>query len=287
MTEPIGELLLQNGQPLLKMWVTSVLPGDRPFVRHAHTRFEIMTVNRGAGQYTTEDAVYPMEPGDVFVFSSNEVHCITRAGAEGLSITNLHFEPRYLAGGAEDPAESFIQFCFSHAPAFRNRIPAGSAGDLRGHLLCIREELLQGRSSYPTAVKAHLYLILIGLLREHGYQAPAGSSGQSSGILAVYDYIDRHLCEPLRLEDIAAAAGLSPNYFSHVFRQLNGISLWDYISAKRIEKAASLLGDGSRTVLEIALQCGFNNTVNFNKAFRKHKGMTPTQYRKSRDTLMH
>ena len=287
MTEPIGELLLQNGMPLLKMWVTTVLPGDRPFVRHSHTRFEIMAVNSGSGEYTTENEVYPMQPGDVFVFSSNEVHCITRAGEDGLSITNLHFEPRYLAGGEE--GDSFIPFCFSHSPSFENRIPAERADELRRNLLRIRGELLQGSAEYAVAVKAHLYLILIALLRHHAYRSPteAQTRNRLSGILAGYDYIDRHLCEPLRLEDIAGAAGLSPNYFSHIFRRLNGISLWDYITARRIERAAKLLGEGDRTILEVALLSGFNNTVHFNKTFRRHKGMTPTQYRRSRDTLMH
>ena len=41
------------------------------------------------------------------------------------------------------------------------------------------------------------------------------------------------------------------------------------------------------TMLDIALACGYNNTANFNKAFRKHIGMTPSAYRKSEDILLH
>ena len=78
-TNPIGEILLEDGRSLLKMWQVQIAPGERGFVRHSHTRFEVMTVNGGEGEYTTESAVYPVRRGDVFVFSSGEVHCITGA----------------------------------------------------------------------------------------------------------------------------------------------------------------------------------------------------------------
>ena len=97
MQKPIGQLLLGSGDPLLKMWDVDVELRNRPFVKHSHSRFEFTVVVSGSGEYTTERTVYPMEPGDVFVYSSNEVHCITKVGPEGLYMSNLHFEPRYLS----------------------------------------------------------------------------------------------------------------------------------------------------------------------------------------------
>ena len=289
MSTKIGELNTQSGQPLLKMWSISLSPCIRPFVRHFHARFEITIVNSGCGEYTTERAVYPMKPGDAFVFSSNEVHCITKA-TEELSITNLHFEPRYLSGEfSENYGNGYAAFCYFHADGFQNRIPAENAAYLREYHRKIAEEFERKEPQYPLAIHSYLLLILIELLRSHEYQSPSFSGSASSDLLAVYDYIDRHLNETLTLRELSEIVGISPNYFSHKFKVWSGISLWDYITAKRIEKAVSLIlaPDRTMTMLEIAIQCGFNNTVNFNKAFRKQKGFSPSELKKKPQLLWH
>jgi len=221
----------------------------------------------------------------VFVFSSNEAHCITSCGKEGLRITNLHFEPRYLnhkqAFSSED---SFMDFCFSHSPEFENRIPAAKAESIRFNHNMIKEEFLRGDDLHPTAIKSYLYLILIDLLRNHHYRTQSKSENHNCtfSMLSVYDYIEQHLSEDITLQKLADLVHLSPNYFSHLFKQLNGISLWEYITAKRIEKSVRLiLSRESLSITEIATKCGFNNTVNFNKAFKKQKGMTPSELRKN------
>ena len=283
MQKPIGQLLLGSGQPLLRMWDVDVEARNRPFVKHSHTRFEFTVVVSGAGEYTTERTVYPMEPGDIFVFSSNEVHCITKAGPAGLVMSNLHFEPRYLSEEFFEVAgESYISFCYSHAPTFQNRIPAAEAAVIRNHFEQMKAEFRQEQTQYPLAIRAHLQLMLVELLRSHGYQTPGTINGKHFELLEIFDYIDSHLDEEITLQDLAKLVNLSPNYLSHLFKKLNGTSLWEYITAKRIERAVRLIRsrENDLTMLDIALQCGFNNTVNFNKAFKKHKGITPRELRK-------
>ncbi len=291
MIKTLGELLLENGKPLLKMWNVSVDEGKRQYVHHQHTRFELTVVESGHGEYTTQKATYPMNPGDVFVFSSNEVHSITRVFEGGLSLTNLHFEPRYLnSTNSEEHIENYINFCFFHSSDFENRIPAEKATNILENFQKIKTELKNNDIEYPVAVKAHLNLILIDLLRNHNYSSTAVLEKTDSifNIMNVYDYIDEHLCEEITLNDLASIAGLSPNYFSHLFKKNNGISLWDYITAKRIEKAINILQHNRElTILEIALECGFNNTTNFNKAFKKQKCLTPSEYRKNPTLLYH
>ena len=150
---------------------------------------------------------------------------------------------------------------------------------------------MKGETGYADAIKAYLYLMILDLLRHHHYQSGISEykSNAIFDMVSVYDYIEDHLSEELRLKDIAGIASLSPNYFSHLFKKLNGISLWEYITAKRIEKAAHLIVSRQQnaTMLEIAIQCGFNNTVSFNKAFKKQKGVTPGQLKKNPKLLLH
>ena len=283
MVQLIGELPTENDHPLVKMWSVDIPVGSRVYAKHFHTQFEIAVVDAGSGEYTTENGIYPMLPGDVFVFSSNEIHCITKIGEEGLSITNLHMEPRYLwhSQGSENEG-NLMNICFSHAPEFRNRIPCSKAEMLCLNHQKIKQEFLRGDAFCSAAIHAQLSLILIDLLRIHSYGDYRRTEHHMQSMLLLYEYIEQHLGEELTLLRLAEIVNLSPHYLSHIFRKLNGISLWEYINARRIEKASRMIlsSNGSMKMIDIAMKCGFNNTANFNKVFKKQKGITPTQLRK-------
>lgn len=289
MVHTLGELTSRTGEVLVKMWQVQVEPGKRVLQRHSHTQFEIVLVNSGSGVYTTASGAKTMEPGDMFVFASNEFHCITEVGEQGLEITNLHFEPRYLLS---ESGETFSQanqnFCFAHAKSFDNHLPGSKCSGLRDIFTEIQQELAEKESEYAASVHALLNLMAILLIRKHGYSAGQTAIAQLPGILNAMSYIDSHLDEQLSLQEIAAEAGISPNYFSTLFKRVCNVTLWDYITAKRIEKAIGLIcGDSGMTMLDVALSCGFNNTANFNKAFRKQTGMTPTGFRNAEDPFLH
>ena len=254
--------------------------------------FEIAVINKGAGQYSTEKNNYPMLPGDVFVFSSNELHSITECGKDGLNITNLHFEPRYIKTDSNINNEySFMNFCFSHSPQFSNRIPSQKAEPIRHYHNMIKSELLSKGDMHSVAVKSYLSLLLVELLRNYNYRSESINDNENHAVdmLAVYDYIEQHFCEDITLAQLADVAHLSPNYFSCIFKQFNGISLWDYITARRVEQAVKLICTDKEklTMTSVALSCGLNNTLNFNKAFKKHKGITPSQLQKNPKLLSH
>ena len=82
------------------------------------------------------------------------------------------------------------------------------------------------------------------------------------------------------LDDIAAKASLNKTYVITLFRRLNGVTPWEYITARRIEKSYEMLDTTDMNILEIATKCGFNNASNFNRAFRKVTGRTPSEYRR-------
>ena len=277
-----------DAKGVLKMWSVDVPHGKRHYNRHSHNAVEIALVLAGKGEYTTEKKTYPMEKGDVFVFATNEIHCITDVCSEELSVVNLHFRPEYVAD-AKEAGEGYVNFCFAHSEKFENRIPAEKAGFLSHALNMMRAEYTQKDREFSVASKAYLDLILVELLRNHSYYGTAAgeSADRRAAILSVYAYIDSHLAEHLSLSELARIANLSPNYFSKIFAQYNGRSLWDYVNSKRIEKACRLLLDRStgHTVLDVALECGFNNTVNFNKIFKKHTGITPKKLRENPELL--
>ena len=82
------------------------------------------------------------------------------------------------------------------------------------------------------------------------------------------------------LEELAELSCFSRTYFSALFKSLNGVSPWEYINIKRIEKAKMMLSETNDTILYIANECGFGNLSNFNRIFRKITGKKPSDYRK-------
>lgn len=289
---PLGDIKDISGNMLLKMWNAEVPAGKLLFQRHSHICFEVTVVDSGSGIYSTNNESYTMRPGDVFIFSSNEYHCITEVGNDGLGLTNLHFEPRYLWGNQSDSfSEENINICFYHSKNFKNRIPVNASFPIINYVNLIKAELTEKPAEYHLQVKSLLNLLLITLVRQFGYsdKNTSVSSLQFKNIQHTLSYIDQHFTEKLSLTELAELAGMSPNYFSAFFKKISGVTLWDYISHKRIDMAARLIRrrDSGQNMLDIALLCGFNNTANFNKMFKRVTGMTPTEYKKNTNLMIH
>lgn len=291
---PIGNITNEYNHILLNMWSVAISSGKRPLTKHQHLNFEIMMVDSGSGTYTTNTGEYSIAEGDVFIFSSNEQHCISAVGNDGLCITNLQFDPQFIqyTGTNFENTTSIAnsRFCLQHNPFFQNRIEANKAIELVQLLDFIKKELQAQSNEYVLSVKSYLHLFLVNLVRNFNYIDKSNTRNveQFSHIHQALTFIDEHFTEQITLQELAALTGLTPNYLCSLFKQINGMSLWDYISAKRINRAVQLLTFEGHTmnILDIATQCGYNSTANFNKTFKKVTGMTPSEYRSNRHSMI-
>ena len=102
----------------------------------------------------------------------------------------------------------------------------------------------------------------------------------SPPIADAQQYILNHFHEPLNVEDIARHAALSKFHFSRLFREETGFSPHEYLFNVRMHHARELLSNTGETVDSIAAQCGFSNTSNFIRAFKKDVEVTPAMFRK-------
>lgn len=106
-------------------------------------------------------------------------------------------------------------------------------------------------------------------------------SSDSRRVRKVYDYINTHYRETIRLEELADVVGMAPVALSRFFKLRSGKTISDYIIDVRLGHASRLLVDTTNSVAEICYECGFNNLSNFNRIFRKRKGGSPKEFREN------
>jgi AraC-like DNA-binding protein len=100
-------------------------------------------------------------------------------------------------------------------------------------------------------------------------------------LLRARDLADARYFEPLDVDDLARAAGLSKAHFSRAFRDAFGETPHGYLLTRRLERAAALLRQTDRSVAEICLAVGLQSIGSFTTSFGRAYGMSPTAYRAS------
>ena len=93
------------------------------------------------------------------------------------------------------------------------------------------------------------------------------------------DYIEENLSGELDIEEIAGRAALSPFYYQRIFGALCGLTVGDYIRARRMTLAAQELSGSGIRVIDVAVKYGYDSPDSFAKAFQRFHGITPSQAR--------
>lgn len=116
--------------------------------------------------------------------------------------------------------------------------------------------------------------------RRGGFALAAGGARPlSPRIRRAQDYVEAHLGESLRLDDLAAAAGLSRYHFARVFREEVGVPPWTFVRHARARRAKALLRAG-RSPAEAAHEAGFADQSHLTRTLRALDGRTPAAFRR-------
>ena len=164
---------------------------------------------------------------------------------------------------------------------FRDRNP-----QIEQLAMMLRTELYRGKDG-----AGQLYIdslanaLMVNLLRDYGLNRPQiaiHERGLSDRYLSqTIEYINHHLSQSIKLEDLAAHVGISKFHFSRLFKKSMGISPHQYVMGQRIELAKQLLLQSNMPISDVALECGFNSHAHMIKYFRQIVGTTPKAYRQS------
>jgi AraC-like DNA-binding protein/mannose-6-phosphate isomerase-like protein (cupin superfamily) len=244
--------------------------GKLPRTMHLHAdRAEIILVTEGHGSFNIDTGHYLAEKGDILFFDSGVLHDET--AVEGdlstccLSISNFTLEGRRL--------NAVVGQCYAPLLHLGTSFPAIE------HLFLALTQM--ARADDPILLLDQLTAAILHKLdlelRKHG-DAPRPQE-KSLG-LTVKAYIDAHYREDINLKSIAEDLNFNPYYLAHAFKEHIGYSPMQYIIRRRIGEAQNLLISTNRSITDIALSCGYNNSNYFQSVFKNIVGMTPGQYRR-------
>lgn len=239
---------------------------------HLHRELELVLYRAGETVAAADSRRYNLKPGDLFLTFPNQIHSYETAVKEDYSIMILKPdlipelsdvlelsvpESAVVAGGAFDPRinalfDAIVAICRQPEEAVSYRTEK-----LHGYLLALFAEILSGMK-------------LIGV--------PQDDSGALRSIIF---YCTRHYMGDLSLSVLSDKLGLNRYYISHLFSQKLGMRFNDYVNSLRISEACRMLLNSDDSVTDICFHVGFGTLRTFNRAFIKHTGRTPSDYRKS------
>ena len=215
-----------------------------------------------------------ISPGDVCIVPAHHSHWIHSEGEQGLIFLSL--DPDFIRRVAADALNSnsvelIAQFARPDPLIYQIGLSLKRA---------IQNNPANSRfyaESLSVALAAHLI---------ENYSTLGSPLSEKDGSLAITkvqtakDYINDFLFGPLSLETIAQTVDISQYHFCRLFRQVTGMSPWQYVIQQRIDTAKRLLDNPKSSIAEVSRTLGFSTQGQFTNFFRRHSGMSPTAYRK-------
>ena len=254
---------------------------------HTHPHVEIMYAVAGhCAVYCREgeeERRYAMEAGSYILIDAEIPHRLEVEEGQACSMKNIEFVFA-AAGPAQMSMGQLRQASEDLQALLRRRKCVVTGRDRQGDLLRAFDSLLTFylyslEKPHAKAVSDHAFSLL--LLTIAYLQAQEGVGG-AVHLRRALGYIHAHCAEPLKVEEVAAAAGVHPVYLQRLFRKNLNRTIVEYLTAQRVERAAYLLRHTSQRAADIARETGFGSRQQFYRAFLSLKGVSPKEYRSGR-----
>ncbi|MBW7459132.1 AraC family transcriptional regulator, partial [Paenibacillus sepulcri] len=236
-------------------------------------------VIHGSNRIYSFNAARQKGPNRKSIISGEDESTIIEMLKQGETDKIHRWTERRMGAIAQDPDSTYVHlewFCMDLHLLFHKYLLArsldsewtiGETEDLLQWLSQVRhwEDVLEQMKRYTANIA--------------GFLSKSGQMQETDMMEAIRQYIATHFGEPLSLQSISEKFFIHPNYFSRRFKEKNGTSFIELLTAYRMKEAESLLRGTELLVHQVAERVGFEDAAYFGSVFRKHYGMTPKQYR--------
>ncbi|WP_449602908.1 AraC family transcriptional regulator [Paenibacillus sp. Marseille-Q9583] len=262
---------------------TVIMSNDIDFLAHWHNDLEIVYVFEGSIRMGINSETRILKAGDMAICSSGDIHYYDSKDSSS-KIMMVIFNPSLIGFPGGWPLNVRLT-----SPFMEKRIAIREEEvRINNRLSLILQELMD---EYNQKLEYHEQVI-IGLLHEWSglilRHVPMDKINPQKDkrritnmkiMQGVLEYLDVNYMHPITLADAARKANMSLFYFSRFFKSLSGMSYIAYLSNIRVNQAEQLLLTTDKSILDIALECGFTNIRTFNRVFKQIKQRTPSELR--------
>ncbi|MDP9712503.1 UNVERIFIED_ORG: AraC-like DNA-binding protein [Pseudomonas fluorescens] len=240
------------------------------YSRHSHAHFSIGAITAGRSTYVHEQSSFEVAAGTVVLMNPGDVHACNPIDDQPWSYLMLYVETPWLTDlqhqlgfSAELEFRRFADTHLNDARLFR---------DLNGLYSVLVDDQQDVLCKQSAAVEFFSEL----QLRLNPIEPPLREP--NCKLERAADFIRQHCTVLLSLDDICAAAELSPSYLIRAFKQHFGMTPHAFLVNQRIQFARERLRRG-QLIADVALEAGFADQAHFQRAFKQHLAATPGQYR--------
>ncbi|WP_222984965.1 AraC family transcriptional regulator [Flagellimonas meishanensis] len=251
---------------------------------HQHEEIQLSCILKGTGTLIVGDAIKRYRPGDVFVFGNNLPHVFkSDLKGQGKSHMLSIFFVKANFGGQLFQINELVSLNGFFAQVNSGfKLTAPTQKHVR-FFLKIRDCIGINRFVLFFELLSCLTKEPKTQLSSNDYKTRLRDiEGQRMG--KVFDYMFSHFQEQISLKAIADVASMTPTAFCRFFKLHTRKTYTQFLQELRLEHACKLLETHSDKIMvsDIAFQCGFGSVSNFNRFFKKTKGMSPLHYKNSK-----
>ena len=244
---------------------------------HRHDAIEICFLDTGQQTYRVDGRAYVLHPGDLYVTLPDEEHDSGGQPQERGVLRWLHIRP-------PQPGRGFLGLSPEHSrPLADGLLRLGERrcfpGTPRVRQAFLTAEQRLAAAAAPLgrlALGNALVEVMLAVLEAAALPPPAGGPASLNPALRL---LEDNLSRPVRVPELARAAGLSTSAFKARFRREIGLPPADYVNRRRIALAQKVLRGSRRSVTAIALGLGFTSSQYFATQFRRYTGQSPARFR--------
>lgn len=244
-----------------------ILASDFSFPAHLHPDLELLMVLSGAVEAEIGGQKAQLCAGDFAMIFPQQPHRYLQTSEEQTNVAIIIAKPWFFG--------EYVHVLLGGHPAE----PVWRADALPADIPWAVGRLLDPDARQNRALsRALLQIVLAHICTEYPLEEDSDAGFADMTCRAV-DYIQQHYDEPLSLDDVARALGISRYALSRLFNGRLGVRFTRYLNELRIHKAQDLLQGSTIPIGDVAQRCGFENARTFNRAFLACCGRPPREYR--------
>lgn len=230
------------------------------------------------------DRIYSLSPGDLILMNGMTLHRPKVDPRYPYVRTVIHFEPSLLKPFQELPQAVPILQPFLTLSNYRLSLEGADRGEVERLLRAMHVHQQQGGPVAECRMLlafVDLLHVIYGLCLQPLGNRPEHPSEKERTVQRVVSYIEERYTEDLDMDRLQADLHVSKFYLSRLFKEMTGVTIFDFLYQRRINEAKILfLIDPGLSVTEVCFRTGFKHLAHFSRLFKRQVGTTPEKYRK-------